>query len=671
MHAAANDTLTILTFASSNYLHWLGHLHRNVRQLKLPTASLLVCSADGASLAEARGKGLATIDVRDAVGCSSCLLLRTERSSDHAAVVSPYEDEGASYGTPSYTQLVHAKSLCVHMHLERQWQANRQQGLLMFVDPDVTLFADPRPYFPPGADIALLLDIGPGFVSQPDCGWFNASSSDGAYLNSGLFLMRHSESTRRLWRQMIHYHEDNPTVLQQSALNTVVRNDTQLKVRGLDPRHFLSGFCFYEQLPTHVRLASPSSHHLVPGSVVAVHHNWLKGDLKKWARATQASAVLTDDAPGFVDRARASMRAGIRWTGHEALAQRSCDLLPLSPSAFPGVCRRDSPPRLCADHSPVVLWSLPGSGSTWLRLVIELATGARTSSLYGRQGLARNASLPNWRRPTRAAQERLALRMPSEVWKHATQADCAGMAAIAVHGLNEHRVHVAQPPWPHDFASPWVRTACGGTLARAIFLVRHPFLFTWASLLARRAADPRRHVRRIQSRAAGNRTAGFWSRRLHSAAVDTARQWNALINYQGHFTSTGTTNANVDWSWHLWRRSGRASVLVRLEDLQVPGRARYELRRLIDFVFEGQPAALGTNPRTRCALEQATQMHDAHRQGARILDRDQVRRALEHEPTRTGDAMWKLVAQTAEQMDYTRHGYYELLPPVASSYFLY
>ena len=123
------------------------------------------------------------------------------------------------------------------------------------------------------------------------------------------------------------------------------------------------------------RLAPSISQRLDPDAVVAVHHNWIKGDLHKWTRAVGTSAVAVNDTPGFLDRARSSMKSGVYWDAFEqSTKRRSCDLVPRSPPAFDGVCRRGSPPRLCLDHSPVALWSFPGTGNTWLRLAIELAT---------------------------------------------------------------------------------------------------------------------------------------------------------------------------------------------------------------------------------------------------------------------------------------------------------
>lgn len=237
------------------------------------------------------------------------------------------------------------------------------------------------------------------------------------------------------------------------------------------------------------------------------------------------------------------------------------------------------------------------------------------------------------------------------------------MAAVAVHGMHGKLANLARPVWPIDFGTPWVKTVCGGTLSRAVFLVRHPFVAIWASLLARRARDPSIRLRNIQSPIrAQNRTHDFWSTRLHATAIQTAKQWASMINYRGHVVGhTRRSVAHVDWSWRLWRHRGRGSALFRIEDFQDPGRASYELHRLIDYVFMGQPSALIINPRTRCALERATQIHDAHRNGSLVMDRDQLRRAFENERFQTGNAIWKIVSNEAEKLGYSRHGYYELM----------
>ena len=279
------------------------------------------------------------------------------------------------------------------------------------------------------------------------------------------------------------------------------------------------------------------------------------------------------------------------------------------------------------------------------------APSQKTGSVYGTRwrGLAK---LPAGQRKKRAATKRLALEMSSESSHLATQADCAGMAVVTVHGMTG----LARPAWPHDFGTPWVKIVCGGTLSRAVFLVRHPFVAIWASLLARRVRDPAIRLPSIQNK---NRTHNFWSARLHDTAVQTAQQWASMINYPGRVVRRRSM-AHADWSWRMWRRRGRGSAVFRIEDLQDPGRASYELRRLIDYVFADQPNALFINPRARCALKRATQMHDAHRNGSLVMDRDQARRAFESKKFQTGDAIWKVVSKEAEELGYSRHGYYEL-----------
>ena len=83
------------------------------------------------------------------------------------------------------------------------------------------------------------------------------------------------------------------------------------------------------------RLAPSVSQRLEPDAVVAVHHNWIKGDRHKWTRAVETSAVAVNNTPGFLDRARSSMKAGVYWSVYEPSTPRSCDLAPRSPRGEP------------------------------------------------------------------------------------------------------------------------------------------------------------------------------------------------------------------------------------------------------------------------------------------------------------------------------------------------
>eukprot|EP00908_Phaeocystis_cordata_P006717 Transcript_17336.p1 GENE.Transcript_17336~~Transcript_17336.p1 ORF type:complete len:657 (+),score=48.73 Transcript_17336:119-2089(+) len=627
---AAPPTMTVLTYATSNYVHWLDHLHRNLLQLQLRKAWLVVCVSDNESLRAAQDRGLRTISTQNTSECPQCSLVPN--------VLGVATSRAETFGSKAYAHVVHSKSICINLHLA-QHELSRSRSvhlaendeMLLFVDADVTLFSDPRPLFPMGVDIALLVDIGPWLVGNiaPECGrQIGKVSAAVNYFNSGFFMMRYSEKTRRLWRMMLAYHRDRPGVLQQPALNQLLRGATvaklAIRVQGLNESKFLSGFCFYEQRPL-------SAHNVHPDKVVAVHHNWIRGDAAKYARAREYDAVV-DAGPGlqrgFVARARASMAIQPAWTAYAEPGPRNCTLLPQAHGSRElTVCRRSGPPRLCAKHAPVALWSFPGSGSTWLRLVIEIATGGRTGSIHSTPVTENQTATGKKRqrafRRGSSTGKLLAAKMPSEFWPHDSRADCAGMVALAVHGLKGLR----------RFEPPWVKTACGGALGRAVLLVRHPFLAVYADLRHRGSAK--------------NFSVDL---RWHNSAVHMATLWAALV---------AVNTEHVDWSFRLWSHR-RPSLLVRYEDLKTPERRTLEVRRLLSFVFEGErPPVL----KIRCALKRATQMQDEHRRNAPPImwDRERMRRALENSHFRTADEMWAAVAEPAMQLDYARSGY-ESLP---------
>ena len=323
---------------------------------------------------------------------------------------------------------------------------------------------------------------------------------------------------------------------------------------------------------------------------------------------------------------------------------RNCTPLPRTRGGFGlSVCRRNSPPRLCHGHAPAALWSHPGSGNTWLRLVIELASGGRTGSIYSRkrrrctgQAVHEDDAQTLLGRQARRCQwgHRLAAKMPSEFWPHRTRQDCASMVAMKVH---------SRRGWSHlSTSQPWVRIACGGAISRAVFLVRHPFVVAWSVLSSMYTLN------------------ATWRYGWTTAAVQVAQDWRSMI----------TDSSNVDFSWRLWMRSRRPFLLVRLEDLKDPARSNLEVRRVIDFIYEGQPSAM----RISCAWRRAESMLEKHRNGALVIDREMMHQKLEapnaHFAGRWGGTpkgsaaagIWAQVGTTAADMfGYERHGYH-LLP---------
>ena len=324
--------MSIVTYSTSNYLHWLQHLHANIQALQLRAATLVACSADDVSLGFARSRGLRTIDVRNTSGCAQCSLVGISQGG---------EAKAQTFRKGSYTRIVHAKSVCVSLHLARCERCAEE--VMLFVDGDVTLFADPRPYFPPSAEIAFLIDIGPGLVGEGmgavhGCGGVTNWSHARAHLNTGFFLMRRTRATRRLWRRMLLYHKANPAVMQQPALYTLLTGrskysgNLRVAVHSLDTKRFLSGFCFYQGrplrhhgiLPDEVRVCASQTHaHSAPltfgnDQVTAIHHNWIRGDTAKFLRAVAYDAAIDGSASQrggehFVARARAAMDSRPSW----------------------------------------------------------------------------------------------------------------------------------------------------------------------------------------------------------------------------------------------------------------------------------------------------------------------------------------------------------------------
>ena len=73
-----------------------------------------------------------------------------------------------------------------------------------------------------------------------------------------------------------------------------------LRVRVLDARRFSNGYFFYEYRDKRPLNAS---------AMVVVHHNWIRGDANKWARALAYDTLVTDPTATyrrFLRRARSS-----------------------------------------------------------------------------------------------------------------------------------------------------------------------------------------------------------------------------------------------------------------------------------------------------------------------------------------------------------------------------
>ena len=314
----------------------------------------------------------------------------------------------------------------------------------------------------------------------------------------------------------------------------------RLQLAALDEARFLTGHCFYERRPLRTDVAN----------VMAVHHNFIDGDGRKFERARAYHATVDESDKtweAFARRTRAAMDANASWNpaGEPGVFQgamkdsirgrKQCggnDAFAASWSPLRRQCHKSRYPKMkpfCRSRVPPALWAANGAGIDWLRVVLELVTGYSTGTVTEDRALA-------------------AL-LPSEKWPWETPEECGSMLVLATQGL------LGGPPW--------TQIACGGAVSRAIFLVRHPFGVAWASW------NP-------------DRLGLVQGRRWPAHAEHTVRKWVYLVDYP---------NLRVDNAYRVWMRERSAHLWVRLEDLLEGGRAEYELRRVLDFVLDGQYSA--------------------------------------------------------------------------------
>ena len=163
---------------------------------------------------------------------------------------------------------------------------------MLVVDTDVTFFRNPLEVLqglPPEmrvADVAALDDTGPG---RPH-GFKTGGIVYSRYLNCGFLLLRNTAATRVLARQFRTALAARRGINDQAVFNDVLwplAQRRELHAEALPPARFLNGYRFYEARCAHPINAS---------AIVAVHHNWVRGDERKWARATDYQTLVTNQS---------------------------------------------------------------------------------------------------------------------------------------------------------------------------------------------------------------------------------------------------------------------------------------------------------------------------------------------------------------------------------------
>lgn len=258
----ANAPPRFLTVATSNYFHWLCHLHANLQHLGYDSGDLGVCVFDAETEHEIRAMGMQVIP-----------LSNLTMSSTSGA---------ATFGSPAFKDMAIGKQTCIWETLGTL----EQNGTLVFLDGDITLLTDPLALMPKGYDL-VITDDSTAFdiFAKGNIGFFMASNTERMRAFAGGYLRR------------LHRHKDRND---QDVINSEIREhaaEIGLQTYTLDPTVFVNGFFFYEY--RHRRPIDVSR-------VAAVHHNYISGDSNKWRRAAEYNTILRakESWPAFVSRLR-------------------------------------------------------------------------------------------------------------------------------------------------------------------------------------------------------------------------------------------------------------------------------------------------------------------------------------------------------------------------------
>ena len=306
--ANSRQSILLLTSCNKAYTAWLDHFLRNLALFGLEQR-LGVCAEDEETVAFARSRGL-----------SSAFVAGTARKGGGAL----------DYGTSAYFDLLHRRQLCFWNFL----QARPANTMVLLVDTDFTFFQDPLKALPPralSADVAILDDSGP---NRPH-NYTNRGVRYDTYLNAGFMLLRNTPATQELGRRFLLALKQQSKENDQAVLNDVMWPVVRmgwLDVTVLDPEAYSNGFRFFEGRG---RPTCGKPIWCVPlnaGRLVAVHHNWCRGDVPKWKRATTYQLITkpNESAASFLHRARLSVRQMPGWdyktgnpVGQKALPSKS------------------------------------------------------------------------------------------------------------------------------------------------------------------------------------------------------------------------------------------------------------------------------------------------------------------------------------------------------------
>lgn len=277
-----------LTFVTSHYRHWLCHLHSNVLLLGFQSSSLRVCTTDDETRQLALARGML---VEEASVHSSKLKafagLRGGKGSGATRGAGSRRPGtmGHTFKSAAFAQMTLGKQACLWGMLQKL----PENAVYLFLDADITLLQDPfRMLARLGAGVAHGFDI----AIQDD--------SNGAVMlpemNLGFLMLVNTPATRRFGDAFLTELQRNTKLNDQSVFNGVLRSLSHrlgLRLHTLNPRAFPNGFRYYERHMPAAAGGEPFPYAQADNfsELVAVHHNWISGDQKKWTRAVQYGAI--------------------------------------------------------------------------------------------------------------------------------------------------------------------------------------------------------------------------------------------------------------------------------------------------------------------------------------------------------------------------------------------
>ena len=321
------------------------------------------------------------------------------------------------------------------------------------------------------------------------------------------------------------------------------------------------------------------------------------------------------------------------------------DARPLAPDAPPPPpgCDALPPARLLEPGGPrgvpPVLWSFPGSGNTWVRQLIEVATGVSSGSAYIDAELMKHG-------------------FAGERFEVDNASVCARFSAIKAHPTVSDVGRVSVSEATGRAAFPF--KLCEGRVARVVLLVRHPLACVWSEFERKaneRARHKKQHVARFSEAEWEDGARAQWLKSSLVSARLWARCWEPGRRAYGDWLAHAPP-ADAD-AGAAGGATGNATLITRYEDLASPasrGAALVALARFLRLPLAFPVKCVFAYTEQRATFHRAAAAPSASAAAALQIGPDTryIDRAAAWSNASLRDAAWALVSAHAEPLGYTR-----------------